>query len=257
MVGGFAADEAKRWIETYFGPLAAGPELAGLNLPPTAPIAQRVVQKDRVQFPRVYWAWPTVAETHPDAPALDLLAMLLSDGDASRLMQALVINAQVAVDVSASSDTREVGGLFHIVATAAPTHQVDELETLIAQELKRMQATAPADEELARVKAKHRTSLLAGLTSPMQRNLLIALGLAQHNDPHHYQTLFTKYAQVTPQDIQRVAQEYLPDDKVVLVVEPVAEGEKKARRCRAGRCPARHRVRSSRRACRLAVPTGL
>ena len=45
-----------------------------LQVPPTAPRAQRVVQKDRVQFPRVYWAWPTVAETHPDAPALDLLA---------------------------------------------------------------------------------------------------------------------------------------------------------------------------------------
>ena len=28
MVGGFAPDETKRWIETYFGPLAAGPELA-------------------------------------------------------------------------------------------------------------------------------------------------------------------------------------------------------------------------------------
>jgi zinc protease len=237
MVGGFASEEAKRWIEIYFGPLAAGPALATLDLPPAAPIAQRVVQKDRVQFPRVYWAWPTVAETHPDAPALDLLAMLLSDGDASRLMQALVMNAQVAVDVSASGDAREVGGLFQVVATAAPTHKVDELETLISQELKRMQATAPASDELARVKAKHRTSLLAGLTSPMRRNILIATGLAQHNDPHHYQTLFTRYEQVTPQDVQRVAREYLSDDKVVLVVEPVAEGEKESEAVQGGPLP--------------------
>ena len=237
LVGGFDPAEARAWIETYWGPLAAGPALAAIEVPPTRPAAQRIVQKDRVQFPRVYWAWPTVAETHPDAPALLLLAMLLSDSDASRLMQALVVKSQVAVEASASGDTNELGGLFQIAATAAPGHKVDALEKLMQQEIERIQTTAPAVEELARVKAKHRTSLLAGLTSPIQRNLVIALGLAQHNDPHHYRTLFAQCEQVTPEDIQRVAKQYLPNDKVVLVVEPVAEGEAESPAVQGGPLP--------------------
>ncbi|MHB8951573.1 MAG: M16 family metallopeptidase [Pirellulaceae bacterium] len=87
LVGGFDPAAVGEWIGTFFGPLAAGPEPAALQVPVIEPVSRRIVQKDRVQFPRVYWAWPTVAETHPDAPALALLAMLLSDGDASRLMQ--------------------------------------------------------------------------------------------------------------------------------------------------------------------------
>jgi zinc protease len=238
LVGGFDPTEARAWIETFFGPLAKGPALAPLAVPPTRPVSQRVVQKDSVQFPRVYWAWPTVPESDPDAPALDLLGSILSDGDASRLMQALVIQAQSAVDVSASSNTNEVGGQFEISATAAPNHTVAELEQQIQAEMARIQAEGPTADELSRVLSKHRTSLLAGLASPMQRNLVIALGLTQFQDPHHYQTMFTRYAEVTPADIQRVAKQYLPETKVVLVVEPVGEGEEESVAVQGGPLPA-------------------
>jgi zinc protease len=237
LVGGFPPEETKRWIETYFGAVAAGPAPAALQVPAPAPHAERLVQKDRVQFPRVYWAWPAVADAHPDAPALDLLAALLSDGDASRLMKTLVIDAQVAVDVTALNDTREVGGMFQIFATTAPNHKVDELESLIGRELQQIQTTAPSEAELARVKAKHRTSLLTSLTSPLYRNIAIATGLVQFNDPHYYQTQFTRYDAVTPQDIQRVAAQYLPAKTVALVVEPVADGEQESEAVHGGPLP--------------------
>ena len=44
-----------------------------------------------------------------------------------------------------------------------------------------------------------------------KRALTDALGLTQFQDPHHYQTMFTRYAEVTPADIQRVANKYLSD----------------------------------------------
>jgi zinc protease len=225
LVGGFDPAEVRAWIEQYFGVLAAGPPLARVRVPAVVPVERREVQRDAVEFPRVYWAWPTVAETHPDAPALDLLARLLADGDASRLVQSLVIHAQVAVDASARSDARELGGLFQITATAAPDQTIAQIEALLAEQVQRCQTQAPAAEELARVQAKYRTSLLTGLASPLQRNLVIALGLAQHRDPHYYRTMFERYALVTPQEIQRVAQQYLTSQKCVLVVEPTGEGE--------------------------------
>ena len=90
--GPFDPEQVSLWLRR-FKPQAA--ELLGLlpnqQVPATSPTAQRVIQKDQVQFPRVYWAWPTVSDSEADAPALDFLASILSDGDASRLQQALVI----------------------------------------------------------------------------------------------------------------------------------------------------------------------
>ena len=237
LVGGFDPIETRQWIETYFGALSPGPALAKLNVPPTPATAHRITQKDRVQFPRVYWTWPTASETDPDAPALDLLAMLLSDGDASRLMQSLVFQSQAALDADASSDTNEVGGAFKIAATIAPGKSVSEVEALIAEVIEGVQSTIASAEQVDRVKAKYRTDLLVDLTSPIQRTIVIALSLAQHDDPHYYQSLFTKFEAVTAEDIQRVARKYLVPDKVVLVVEPVGEGEAESEAVLAGPLP--------------------
>lgn len=237
LVGGFEPAAAKSVIETYFGPLAPGPEVKPIQIPETRPQASRVVQKDQVKFPRLYWAWPTVDETNPDAAPLDLLAMLLSSGDASRLKKSLVVDAQAAVQASASSITGELGGMFVISATAAPGHSIDDLEALVAAELKRLATEPPSDEELSRVKTKHRTGQLTGMTSPQRRAFAIAMGYAQYDDPHFYKTYFTDYAKVTTTDIERVAHKYLVDQKVVLVIEPVKPGEEESEALLAGPLP--------------------
>lgn len=221
LVGGFDLQAAKEWVETYFGPISPGPSIVPLDIPETPGVAQRIVQYDRVQNPRVYWSWPTVAESDPDAPALDLLAMILADGDASRLRQSLVNKTHTAVETSANNESGEIGGMFKLYATIAAGKTVDEVEELIASTIDAVRAEGVSEAEVARIKAKYRTDMLVGLTSPIQRTFVIGMGLAQHNDPHYYQSLFTRYDAVTADDIQRVAQEYLGDDKMVLVVEPV------------------------------------
>ena len=66
LVGGFDPAEARQWIEAYFGSISRGPAAAPIKVPPTPPLSQRITQKDRVQFPRVYWNWPTVSESDAD-----------------------------------------------------------------------------------------------------------------------------------------------------------------------------------------------
>ncbi len=234
LVGGFDPAETRQWIETYFGPISRGPAAVPVNVPPTPPRSRRVTQKDRVQFPRIYWTWPTVSESDVDAPALDLLAMVLASGDASRLMQALVVKSQVAVEADASSETSEIGGTFKVMATIAPGQSVAEVETLMQQVIADVQAAPISTAELLRVQAKYRTGLLVGLTSPVQRTFVIGLGLAQHNDPQYYQSLFTRYEAVSVADIQRVAGKYLVEEKVALVVEPVGPGETESEAVLAG-----------------------
>jgi len=237
LVGGFDAPAAKQWIETYFGPIAPGPEVAPMEVPSLKRESARIIQQDRVQFPRVYWAWPAVGESDPDAPALDLLAMILSDGDASRLEQALVKQTQVAVEADATSQTGEIGGLFKIAATVAPGQSVADVEAQLKTTLDQLRHSGVSDAEMKRVKAKYRTDLLVGLTSPMQRAIVIGLGLVQHDDPHYYRVLFQRYEAVTAEDIERVAAQYLPPEKVTLVIEPVESGEAESEAVLAGPLP--------------------
>ncbi len=228
VVGNFETKQTKQWIEEYFGVIAEGPEIPRVVAPPSPPVAQQVEQKDQVQFPRVYWTWPTVAENDPDAPALDLLASILTDGEASRLYQALLVQRQVATDVEAQSLTAELAGTFTIYATVAPESSQAEVERLLGEQLESIRATAPAAEELARAQAKHEINMLRSLTMPERRAFAVSTGLAQYNDAHHYQRLFRDYAQVQPADLQRVAQKYLGADRFVLTIVPTAEGEEES-----------------------------
>jgi zinc protease len=118
LAGDFDPAKAKALIAKYFGPLATGKTPTRPKPAATAPHDVRLTQGDRVSLPRIYWAWPTVPDEHPDAPALDLLADILSDGESSRLQSELVSERRVASEVSASSDTKEVGGMFSVQATA-------------------------------------------------------------------------------------------------------------------------------------------
>ena len=232
--GDFDPAEARRWIAEYFGPLAAGKTPARPN--PERPPARSATlsQADRVSLPRAYWAWPTVADDQPDSPALDLLAHVLSDGDASRLERALVREGRVAKDVTASSDTKEIGGLFTIEATAAEGKTLKEVEAALTKELDRLKAEPPTEAELARALAKFEKRTYSRLTSPQSRAFVLAIGFAEKDDPTYYRRDIARYFKVTPADLARVAAEYLVPEKVVLEVVPMKPGESKAKAVQAG-----------------------
>jgi zinc protease len=237
LVGSFDVKQARQWIDDYFGPLEAGEDVEVVIPAPVVPLAQRITQLDQVQFPRVYWVWPTVTETHPDAAALDMLAAILSDGDASRLYRALVVDERLASDVDATSDTREFSGTFAIDATTAPQRTVEEIEEVLAKKLAELRATAPSESELQRAKNKHEVAALQGLTSPMMRAIAIGTGLAQYDDPQRYQKLFKEVSAVSTQDVQRVAEQYLTPDHFTLVIMPVAPGQEESPAVLAGPLP--------------------
>ena len=164
LVGDFDPGPTKAWIADYFGPLVAGPARKPVAAPAAPAVSLRVEQADDVQLPRVYWAWPSVADDNPDAPALDLLAQVLAGGDASRLHKALVLDSRVAADVSADSDTKEAGGLFTVDATASEGKTTADVERLLNAEFARLRKEPPTAGELARALALFEKANYAALT---------------------------------------------------------------------------------------------
>ncbi len=232
--GDFDPAEAKRWIAEYFGPIAPGKTPDRPHPEPSPARAANLIQADRVSLPRVYWAWPTVADDHPDAPALDLLAHVLTDGDASRLERALVREGRVAKDVSADSDTKEIGGLFTIQATATEGKSSKEVEAALATQIYRLKADPPTQAELTRALAKFEKRTYSRLTSPQGRGFVLAIGYAEKDDPAYYRRDIARYFAVKPADLARVAAKYLTPKMVALAVVPMKPGEPKAKAVQVG-----------------------
>ena len=70
----------------------------------------RLLLEDRVELPRLYLAWLSPAMFADGDAELDLAADVLANGKTSRLYRRLVFEERIATDVSASQNSREIGG---------------------------------------------------------------------------------------------------------------------------------------------------
>lgn len=225
LVGDFDPEPTKALIGRYFGPLVPGQPRRTVEAAPFRVKAERLERTDKVQFSRVYLAWPAVSERHEDAPALDVLATILSSGEASRLYRALIRDQYLAADVNAHADTKEIDGLFTIDATAAEGKTIAEVEAVIKAELEKVRKQRPTEAELRRALAKIETAFAASLSTPLDRAKVLASGFSQYDDPEYYRKDFDRYFRVKPEDVQRVADKYLTADKLILVVNPTGDAE--------------------------------
>ena len=154
VAGAIAPAQAFELASRYFGELPPGPPRDPVILPPFTPSTRRLVIEDRVELPRLYLAWHSPRMFAPGDAELDLVADLLASGKTSRLYRHLVYERRVATEVAAFQQSREAAGFFQIVATAAPGHTLDELESAITAEFARLADEGPSADELARVLAQ-------------------------------------------------------------------------------------------------------
>ena len=157
VAGDVETEPALAQVRRYFEEIPAGapiPRVAvgaeGVTPESAGPDGIRVLLEDRVELPRLYQAWRTPPLFADGDAGMDILAEVLTGGKTSRLYRTLVHERQIATDVSAAQGSRELGGWFCITATAAPGHEVDEIERVIGDELAALAATGPDARELER-----------------------------------------------------------------------------------------------------------
>ena len=228
IAGDFRPEQARAWVEKYFGPIARGPELPPLNPPqPVVSEMKRVELEDRVTLPRIYMVWPSQPQYTGDEAPTDTLSTILGGGKSSRLYKTLVYERQIAQDVFAFNNTGELAGQFQIVATAKPGKKLEELEGAINEEIEKIKQTPPTPEELERAYNAREASFIYSLQT--------VGGFGGKNDqlnqyatflsrPDYFQADLARYRSVAAKDVQRMAQQYLTDKRLVFTVMPRAKG---------------------------------
>lgn len=170
VAGDFDPAVIKPEIERLFGSIPAGaPPARTPPAPVDLPAKPLVELTDQVALPKAWFAWHTVPLFAPGDAAHDVVASVLSGGRASRLHRRLVVEAQIAQEVSAYHFSQAYGGVFLVEITPAEGKSLEEVEAAVQAEIDRLAAEGPTADELARVRVNLQTDALRGLESLQDR----------------------------------------------------------------------------------------
>ena len=225
IVGDINIEKAFEQASQYFEEIPAGSKPESLELPITKETTeQRLLLEDRVELPRLYLSWRSPALLAPGDAELDLLGAILAGGKSSRLYRQLVLDRRIATDVSAWQDSHELAGTFNIVCTAAPGHELAELENVIFNELDNLKNVGPTSDEVERNRTMfeadfiYRLQTIGGFGG--QSDQLNAYNIFV-GDPGYFKSDLSRYLEADSENIKLAAKTYLSQEcRVALSVVP-------------------------------------
>ena len=224
IVGDFDSSEVSRQVERYFGDIPPGPPTTRVGRMDSKLRGQAsLTMRDKVQLPRLYLVWPTVPGFDRRQVPLDILSVVLGDGKSSRLYQSLVYDRQIAHDVAVFHHAQEIAGEFYLQVTAAPGKTLEEIESIVWEEIARTKEEPLTEKELARAKNRvesHYVRQLERFGGFGGRADMLNYYNTMAGDLELVNTDVGRYLSVTEADVQGAAEAMLSDSYVRLSVLP-------------------------------------
>lgn len=241
VVGDVDPQEVVKLAERYFGPLQA--EQLGQTKPRTEPAQRgmkRITVKAPARQPYVILGYKTpviggAAEAW-EPYALEMLANVLAGGDSARLTRNLIRGSQIAAAADADySAFSRLPGMLTLDAIPTPGKSIDQLEQELKAQIAQLQKEPVSAEELERVRNQIIAAKVYEKDSVFYQAMLIGqletVGLDWRLGDQYVEHL----KQVTPAQIQQVANKYLLDDSLsVAVLDPLPIERKRVRQVSTG-----------------------
>lgn len=205
-------------VEKYFGTIPRGAPTPPRPMPGPVALAgeTRVVVEAEVELERLYLTWPTPARFAPGDAELDVVGAILSSGKSSRLYQRLVYDLQVAQDVNATQFSRQLGSDFTITVTLRKGKSADAVLKILDEELGKLRASPPGDDELERARTKIVSSLVFGLERVSNRADMLNAYNQMAGDPGFATRDIARYEGLRAGDVAAAVQRLLPADKRIV-----------------------------------------
>ncbi|MEM9864428.1 MAG: pitrilysin family protein [Myxococcota bacterium] len=227
IAGDFDSAEALRLIEQYFGNIRSG-EVPAYNPPAFEPQrAERTeVMTDRLaERPAFHVTYHIPPNRETDHYALEMLALVLGDGDSSRLYQELVKEEEICQQIYVSTDDRRGPDLFSFFGLMAGEHSPREARERIYAALEAVAENGVTEREMQKAYNRVTSYFVFGIESNLSRAQRLAEYEMYYGDANLMRTEISHYLAVSAEDVQRVAGQYFAaTNRTVLDVLP-ARGE--------------------------------
>ena len=219
VAGDFKNDQAKEWIQKYFGPIKKGAAIQR-EIFVEEPITQTIRAKfedTNIQIPAIVAAYRTPSMKTRDARVLDLISSILTDGKSSRLYKKIVDDKKMALQIGAFSNNQEDYGSYIIFGLPQAPHTAEDILAEIDSEVVKLQTELISEKDLQKLQNKfenqyvNRNSTIEGIADNLASFYLL------YGDVNLINNEIDIYHSITREEIRDVAKKYLnPNQRLVL-----------------------------------------
>jgi zinc protease len=214
-------EKARKYFESI--PSQPPPPKVDMTEPDQKEERRTTLEDGLARLTRIDMLYKIPSSSHPDYDALQVLSTVLSSGRASRFFESIVRDKQLATGVSAFPAESRGPGLFIIVGTVPPGKAVADLEVAIESEIDRVKTGPLQAWEMEKARNNARSQLVSSLGSALGRAVTLGEDALFYDDPDRINSTADRAAKVTPDDVQRVAKQYLvKTGRTVVITVPKA-----------------------------------
>ncbi|KLE34708.1 M16 family metallopeptidase [Aurantiacibacter luteus] len=212
VAGNFDMANLRSLVDQYFADIPPRANPVDVTIPeredrPTSPRSVTVASPN-VPLPLVGTVWQLPEANHPDMPALSVLDAIMSRGQSSRLYAALV-EPGLAVGTVQYAYGSEEAGQFVQYAQIRPDAEAAPVAAVLAAQTARMRDELVTPAELAEAKNEIIAGTLRGRETARGRAFELGETLVTTGDPRDADRMLAAVAEVTAEDVRRVARTWL------------------------------------------------
>lgn len=226
VAGDFEKNQAKQWIQEYFGSIPKGEPIQRTEYKEQA-ITETIKAEytdANIQIPMLVASYRTPSMKHRDARVLDMISSLLSDGKSSVLYKSLVDEQKKALQMGSFNFSQEDYGMYIIYGLPMPGSTNEALLEDVDKAIVDLQTNLISERDYEKLqnvfenKYVNNNASLEGVASNLATYYLL------YGDIHLINKEIEIYRSITREEIRTVAQKYLqPNARLVLDYMPAAQ----------------------------------
>jgi len=230
VVGDFEPAELRRLAARYFGDLPRRPTPPVVTCEsPLSPGARRhEIRDEHANLDAAFRFYRLPPHPHADTPALDLLNIILGQGESSRLHVSVVRRDKAAVAVGTFVNPfgpRRGPGALAVFGIVNQGVDVQRMDSLIAAQVDSVRRIGVTADELIKAKNTFRAGHIRSRETTLDKAEALHHYRMFHGALDEINADLERYLAVTADDVRRAAATYLdPANVVILIIRPGGEG---------------------------------
>jgi zinc protease len=229
VAGQFDKNQAKDWIQKYFGPIKKGTPIVRKTFD-EKPITETIkasYEDNNIQKEMVVASYRTPSMKTREARVLDMISTYLSDGKSSKLYKKIVDDKKMALQIGAFNYSQEDHGMYILYGMPQGENKAEDLIREIDAEIVKLQTELISETDYQKLRNKNDNNYVNGNASIEGIAGNLASFYLLYGDVNLINTEIEMYRSITREEIRTVAKKYLnPNQRLLLDYIPTKEKAK-------------------------------